>query len=392
MKKNTLLIGVLVCALNTAAYAQDSLQLTSKDSIIISSKMAGLGYNFVDDSGDVFDGLFDTKEEWNAVAFPSRLSFGKYFKSGLGIEAMGTYNKYRVGKIIDAAINSRETTYYAIDTRLSYDLNKLIGQTAWFDPYVGAGLGFTEANDMSRGTYNAIAGFRIWFSDRWGIDLNSSGKWAMGDKGATNHLQHSAGVVYQFGIEKGLSKKGEEKLGQILALEQEKQRVQDSIATSNSLREEALLAERVAKEKEKSRLAAIEKSKINAENQRKAALENSIKELGYVYFGLNSSYLNEESKSVLEAMAQILEKESQVALKIVSHTDSRGASTYNQWLSDRRVQRTRDYLISKGISAERLTFEGVGEAQLLNECDDTTYCPEEKHKVNRRSEFIVTKI
>ncbi len=392
MRKITLLLGVLSCSFLVSTYAQDSLQLTEKDSIVISSYMAGLGFNFVDDSGNVYDGLFNIKDEWNAVSFPSRISIGRYFKSGIGIEAIGTYNKYKVGKTIDAAINTEETTYYAIDTRLSYDLNKLIGQTAWFDPYVGIGLGYSEANNMSRGTYNAILGFRTWISDRWGIDINSSGKWAMGDKGATNHLQHSAGVVYQFGIEKGLSKKGEEKLAQILALEQEKQRVQDSIANANRIKEEALMAERLAAAKEKERLAAIEKAKIDAENQRKAALENSIKELGYVYFDLNSSYLNQESKAVLDSMALILEKESTVVLKIVSHTDSRGASTYNLWLSERRVQRTRDYLIDAGIAPDRLTFEGVGEEQLLNECDDTTYCPEEKHKINRRSEFIITNL
>ena len=393
MKKITLMIGVLSCMFLLKTHAQDTLQLTKKDSIIVSSYMAGLGINFVDDSGDVYNGLFDVKEEWNAVSFPSRLSIGRYFKSGLGIEAIGTYNKFKVGKTIDAAVNTEESEYYAIDTRLSYDLNKLIGQTAWFDPYIGVGLGFTEANNMSRGTYNAIIGFRTWLSDNWAIDLNSSGKWAMGDKGATNHLQHAAGVVYQFGIEKELSKKGKKKLAEILALEQEKQRVQDSITTANRLKEEALLAERLAEAKEKERLAAAaEKAKLDAENQRKLALENSIKDLGFVYFALNSSYLNQDSKTMLDALSEILMKEATIELKVVSHTDSRGASTYNQWLSERRVQRTREYLISKGISAERLSYEGVGEAQLLNECDDTIYCPEEKHKINRRSEFIVTKL
>lgn len=353
--------------------------------------MAGLGFNFVDDSGDIFNELFEVEDQWNAVAFPSRISFGRYFKSGFGIEAIGTYNKYKIGKFIDNQTNTKESNYYGIDTRLSYDLNKLVGETAWFDPYVGLGLGFTQANNMSRGTYNAIIGFRTWFSDHWGLDLNSSGKWAMGDKGASNHLQHSAGLVYQFGIEKGLTKKGEEKLAQILALEREKQRVQDSIATVNRLKDEALLAERLAVEKEKSRLAAIENEKISEENQRKAAIENSIKELGYVYFDLNSSYLNQESKVLLDALFEILKKQPSIALRVVSHTDSRGANTYNQWLSDRRVKRTANYLIDKGISAERLDVEGVGEAQLLNDCDDTTYCPEEKHKINRRSEFIITK-
>ena len=392
MKKITLVLAVLTCVFISNLRAQDSLQLTKKDSIVVSSYMAGLGYNFVDDSGDVADGLFNFSDEWNAVAFPSRLSIGRYFRSGIGLEAIASYNKYKVGKTIDGIVNRKESTYYAIDSRLSYDLNKLIGQTAWFDPYIGVGLGYTEANNVSRGTYNAIAGFRIWFSDHWGIDLNSSGKWAFGNSDASNHIQHSAGVVYQFGIEKDLSKKGKEKADLIEALEKEKQRELDSIATANRLKEEALLAKRLAEEKEAAALAAVEREKLDAENQRKTDVENSIKELGFVYFDLNSSYLNTASKPVLDALAEILIRESTVTLKVVSHTDSRGTSKYNKWLSDRRVKRTRDYLISKGVPEDRLSFEGVGEAGLLNECDDTVYCPEEKHKVNRRSEFIITKI
>jgi len=152
------------------------------------------------------------------------------------------------------------------------------------------------------------------------------------------------------------------------------------------------LAERLAAEQEKARLAAIEKEKIDAAKQRKLDLEQSIKDLGFVYFALNSSYLNKDSKEVLDALAKILEQESSVELSIVSHTDSRGNAKYNQWLSERRVQRTKEYLVTKGVSELRLTSKGVGEEQLLNECDDTTYCPEEKHKVNRRSEFYIIKL
>jgi outer membrane protein OmpA-like peptidoglycan-associated protein len=79
-------------------------------------------------------------------------------------------------------------------------------------------------------------------------------------------------------------------------------------------------------------------------------------------------------------------------LKITSHTDSRGASKYNDWLSEKRVQSTKDYLISKGINTSKLTTESFGETQLLNECSDGVYCPEEKHRVNRRSEFLVLEL
>src|SRR5680860_1383374 len=137
---------------------------------------------------------------------------------------------------------------------------------------------------------------------------------------ATNHLQHAAGVVYRFGIEKGLSKKGEEKLALIEALQAEKQQKLDSIAAADREKEAAALAERLAKEKEAARLAAAEKAKQDAENLRKQQIENEIDALGFVYFDLNSSYLDNKSKSILDALTVLLKKYDGVVLKVSSYT------------------------------------------------------------------------
>lgn len=390
MKKTSYLCAMLFLVLAGKGIAQEELQITSKDSIVQSSWIIGLGYNAVDDSGNVFDGLFNVSDEWNMLPYPSRLSVGRYFKNGLGLEAIGSYNKYKTGKIIDGAVNLSDTDYVGLDARITYDLNKIIGETAWFDPYVGIGAGYTDANNLGRGTYNAIVGFRTWFSDKWGLDFNSSGKWSMTQgNGSTNHLQHAAGVVYQFGIEKGLSKRGEEKLELLAAIEKEKQRQMDSISEVNRLKEEALLAERLKKEKEAADLAAAEKAKQDAELNRRKEIEDKINAFGYVYFGFNSSYLNDNSKTILGNLSELLKENTSLKLKITSHTDSRGASAYNDWLSQRRVERTRDYLISLGVADSQLTIEAFGERQLLNECKDGVYCSEDKHKENRRSEFIV---
>ncbi len=391
MKNFTKSIFVLLCFTFNFLDAQEDLQLTSKDSIVVSSWMVGLGYNIVDDSGDVWGKLFDIDSQWNALAYPSRVSIGRYFKSGIGLEAIGSYNKYKVGKVIDGVTNLEESKYLSIDTRFSYDLNKLVGETSWFDPYLGVGLGYTDANNEPRTTYNAVVGFRTWFSDQWGLDLSSSGKWSMGNDQATNHIQHAAGIVYRFGIEKDLSKKGVEKLAMLEALEKQKQRAQDSIAAVNNAKEAAALAERLAKEKERAQLAAAEKAKIDAENKRKQRILDEINALGFVYFELNSSFLDKRSKNILERLAIILNNNPDLELKITSHTDSRGASEYNDWLSEKRVKRTVAYLINLEIGQNRLSDEAYGEKALLNECDDNTYCTEEKHQINRRSEFVITK-
>ncbi|MEH6681795.1 MAG: OmpA family protein [Sediminicola sp.] len=377
---------IMVFAVFQLGLAQE-VELTSKDSIVVSSWMVGLGTNIVDDSGFMFEHLFEVEDAWHAVPFPSRISIGRYFRSGIGLEAIGTYNKYKEGKVVDRAVNMEDKDYFGLDARLSYDLNKLVGQTAWFDPYVGAGIGYTDANDVSRGTYNAVIGFRTWFSDRIALDLSSSGKWSMGNK-ASNHIQHAAGLVYQFNMEKELSKKGKEKLALMEELANERQRVADSTAAADRAKE---LAEQLARQQEADRIAAAAKAKADAEMKRRTDLENEIKALGNVHFALNSSYLNNGSKEILNKLGAILHREPTVYLEVSSHTDSRGEESYNLWLSKRRVDRTIDYLVEQGIATDRLTAEAHGENDLLNECDDHTYCSEEKHFVNRRSEFKVIK-
>lgn len=385
ISRPALVAMVLSFALSTVN-AQD-MELTKKDSIVQSFWLVSLGTNIVDDSGDEFGDLLDLQDGWNMVPFPSRISVGRYFKNGLGLEAIGTYNKYKEGKIIDNVVNPEDVDYFGLDFRVSYDLNMILGETGFFDPYIGIGAGYTDANNQGRGTYNAVVGFRTWFSDHWGLDFNSSGKWTMDTANSSNHIQHALGVAYRFEVEKGLSRKGEEKLALLEEMEKEQQRVQDSIA--NAEREARLLAERLQKEKEAAELAAAEKAKKDAEEARRAALQNKINNLGNVYFKLNSSYLTQKDKELLDQLVGIMESEPNLAIKVTAHTDSRGTDQYNQWLSERRAERTVDYVLSKGISADRISHEAFGETQLVNECSDGVRCTEEQHSKNRRSEFLI---
>nr|WP_292963331.1 MULTISPECIES: OmpA family protein [unclassified Allomuricauda] len=379
-------VVVFALIFSALTFAQD-VELTKKDSIVESYWLVTLGTNIVDDSGDEFGELFDLSDGWNMVPYPSRASVGRYFKNGLGLEAIGTYNRYKEGKIIDNVANTEDIDYWGLDFRVSYDLNMILGETGFFDPYIGIGAGYTDANNQGRGTYNAVIGFRTWFSDHWGLDFNSTGKWAMDTENASNHIQHALGVAYRFEVEKGLSRKGEEKLALLEELEKEQQRIQDSIAQAEEAKR---LAERLQKEKEAAELAAAEKAKREAEEARKAALQTKINNLGNVYFKLNSSYLTSKDKDLLDQLVAIMEDEPNLIIKVTAHTDSRGTKTYNQWLSERRAERTVEYIISKGISESRISHEAYGETRLVNECEDGVRCTEEEHAKNRRSEFVIT--
>ena len=383
--KKEMFLAILVA--NVFAIHSQTTEITKKDSTIVSSWIVGLGYNIVDDSSrDGFQSYFDVKSTWNAVPYPSRITIGKYFKNGLGLEAIASYNKYKAGKIVDGLPPlTNDKNYYSVDSRLSYDLNKIIGETGWFDPYIGVGLGFTDANSISRGTINGVLGFRTWFSDRLGLDVNTSGKWRM-NKNATNHIQHAIGVVYRFNIEKDLTEEGKEKLELIEAEAKELARVNDSIATANKVAEDSrLFNERLEKERELARLAQIEREKEEAKRE----IQSKINDLGNIYFVFDSSSITSSSKNALSKLVIILNEYPNLIIEVNSHTDSRGPAVYNQKLSEIRLQSTLEYLFKNGIQPNRVVGEAYGEEKLVNECDDHTKCSETKHKQNRRSQFKI---
>ncbi|MDC1364833.1 OmpA family protein [Algibacter sp.] len=393
LKKNILF--VLLCANIFISHSQtqeipetlETPEITEKDSTIVSSWIVGLGINAVDDSDHTKFRVFDVKDAWNSRPYPSRVSIGKYFKSGLGLELISAINKYKEGKIVEGVRLTEDIGYFSIDSRLSYDLNKVIGETGWFDPYVGVGLGYTDANNTPRGTYNAIFGFRTWLSDRVGLDFNTSGKWTM-DNDLTNHIQHVVGVVYRFKAEKELTKKGQEKLDLIKELEKETNRINDSIALVNKLEEEKrLLADQLEKEKEEARLAQIVKEK--AKEQERKDIQNAIDALEDIYFGFDLSNITSISSKILDNLISILNKNPELVIEITSHTDSRGNDDYNKKLSERRLKSTLNYLFKNGIAKERIVGGAYGEEKLTNECDNNTKCFDNKHNKNRRSEIKI---
>lgn len=104
-----------------------------------------------------------------------------------------------------------------------------------------------------------------------------------------------------------------------------------------------------------------------------------------VYFEFDSAVIDAVSYPLLDAVAKALNEHPEVTLvSIQGHTDTVGAEAYNQQLSEARAASVRDYLVSRGVSADRLTAAGFGESQPLDPADT-----EEAHERNRRVEFIV---
>lgn len=112
-------------------------------------------------------------------------------------------------------------------------------------------------------------------------------------------------------------------------------------------------------------------------------------EMPPIYFDYDKWNIREDSKKILEQLALKLVKYQTVKIKISAHTDSRGTEAYNQLLSERRAESTRNYLALIGfVNARRIAYKGYGESQLLITCENKI-CTEEEHQTNRRSEFEI---
>lgn len=78
-----------------------------------------------------------------------------------------------------------------------------------------------------------------------------------------------------------------------------------------------------------------------------------------------------------------------VKIELSAHTDSRGRAESNMTLSQRRADSAVQYLISKGISSNRMVAKGYGQTLLINKCKPGVKCSEEEHQENRRVEIKV---
>ncbi|MDH7446866.1 OmpA family protein [Aquimarina sp. 2201CG14-23] len=113
--------------------------------------------------------------------------------------------------------------------------------------------------------------------------------------------------------------------------------------------------------------------------------------LNPIYFDFDQSYIRNDAAVELAKVIEVMNQYPEMKIDVRSHTDSHGDDAYNLWLSEQRAKSTIDYMIAKGISAERLTSKGYGETEPVNDCKNGSNCKKSEYQLNRRSEFIIVK-
>lgn len=126
--------------------------------------------------------------------------------------------------------------------------------------------------------------------------------------------------------------------------------------------------------------ASVEKIPENVLDQsRLATLEERI------YFGFDEHELTAAARQSLAEKGEILGAAPSLALRIEGHADERGSDEYNLALSNRRAAATKRFLVSLGISADRIETVGYGEERPLDQAETETAWGR-----NRRDEFRVS--
>ncbi|NQX92665.1 MAG: OmpA family protein, partial [Flavobacteriales bacterium] len=120
--------------------------------------------------------------------------------------------------------------------------------------------------------------------------------------------------------------------------------------------------------------------------------KGAVVRLDNIYYDYNKATLRPEAKRELDRLVKILKDNPTMTIELSSHTDARGSASYNMSLSRKRAKSAVDYLVSQGISKNRLVPKGYGESRLINRCTDNSKCTDEEHAKNRRTEFVILSI
>jgi peptidoglycan-associated lipoprotein len=148
---------------------------------------------------------------------------------------------------------------------------------------------------------------------------------------------------------------------------------------------ERIAKEREAKVREETTKKELEKSLVA---KKEPGIEGVVFEsslLKDVYFDFDKYDIRPADAAILKENAALLKKYTNVKIQIEGHCDERGTSEYNLALGERRANSTKNYLMTLGVSPERISTISYGEEKPLDPGHS-----EEAWGKNRRAHTIIT--
>ena len=158
----------------------------------------GVGVNIVDfyNSSDFSDNVKDHlgNSDWNFLPSLSRITGEKYLDKGFSLQFAGSLNR------IDTRTtkNDVDFLYWSLGLNVKYDMNRIFGDTGWWDPFIGVGGNYVSTDGSGEGMISPQMGFNVWFNDNLGINFTTAANFAFANE-VRDHIQSSLGLVVKFG-------------------------------------------------------------------------------------------------------------------------------------------------------------------------------------------------
>ena len=391
----------------------------------------GFGVNIVDfyvpgsDFGDnVKDHLGNS--DWNFLPSISRISGEKYLEKGFSLQLAGSLSQIENVRTLDDS----DFIYYAIDAIVKYDLNMLVGDTGWFDPFVYLGGGYVSADSEGEGMLNTGVGFNTWFNDNLGLTFQTGSKFGFADK-VQDHIQTSLGLVVKFGGKDtdgdGIYDKNDA-CPEVAGLAEfngcpdaDGDGVKDSddacpntpgLAAMNGCPDsdgdgiadkddmcpnsKGTKANKGCPDTDgdgvidrDDKCATVAGPAANAGCPEPAITKEAADVIEFtaksILFNSGRASFKAGVEDQLDAIAEVMNKYPKATFAIGGHTDNTGSAALNLRLSNKRAIAVRDYLVEKGVDATRLEAKGFGEGFPIE--DNNTRAGRAN---NRRVEIKVT--
>jgi outer membrane protein OmpA-like peptidoglycan-associated protein len=134
-----------------------------------------------------------------------------------------------------------------------------------------------------------------------------------------------------------------------------------------------------------------ESSLINSDGFAKS--KPPIRSLKSIYFATNKWFISPAAKKSLAEVVAYMKENPTAVIECASHADCRSSREYNLRLSEHRAKSTAEYIVKKGIAADRVKYKGYGEDKPVNGCicDGRVVpnCNPADLQLNRRTDFIL---
>jgi len=345
--------------------------------------------------------LFNAEDHWNVLPTLSYVGVSKNLGNSFSVGARGSLNK--ISKLGDVEV--ADLSYYGLDATIKYNFLK----NTTVDPFAEVGGGYSWIDEIGAGTANAGLGVNFWFSDNLGLTVQSNYKHAFEDYLAS-HWQHMAGLSIKCTKEMngcpdadgdGVADKDDAcpEVAGIAGLAGCPDADGDGVAD----KDDACADQAGPAENKGCPWADKDSDGVLDKDDACPAVAGPIANKGCpevteevqkklndyartILFDTGKSSIKAQSTSVMVDIITILAEYPNAKFTVEGHTDSVGSASLNQKLSDSRANSVRDFLIDKGIGADRLSAIGYGEDKPI-----ATNNTRAGRKSNRRVEINLIK-